>query len=112
MNIIAKLDYFEYALNCYALITREEDQLLFDGDDKTFKTESHTDPHVLMPEDSVNKGLYVAKIEDVNWQDGAYQISIFKRVGASPSPADDEKIGTGTIMIRNGMQAFSSQYNY
>ena len=108
MNVIIKFDYFDFSLNCYSLVTREEDQLLFDGDDNTFKAESHEDPYVLMPEDAVNKGIYAATIEDANWQDGVYQVSVFKQAGGTPVPANDTKIGTGNIYIRNGMQVFAN----
>ncbi len=107
MNVIIKLDYDEKDLNCYGLVVREEDQAMRDDDDGIFKATAPTDPYLLMPENDINAGSYEAIIEDANWQDGVYRVSVFKRIGGTPDPDADAKIGTGNIYIRNGVQVFA-----
>lgn len=100
-------DYTTINLTCYAILYDPVSGNYFDTTaEDLVAVASVTTPEIELTEDTINAGMYVAEV-DATLPDGAYMTSIWKQIGETPDQANDTKIGTGLVNIRNGQQVFS-----
>ena len=100
-------DYTTIDLTCYAILFDPVSGMYFDTTAETLVEVDDVDtPEIELTEDTINSGMYVAEV-DATLPDGAYMTSIWKQIGETPDQANDTKIGTGLVNIRNGQQVFS-----
>jgi len=95
-----RFDYYEKGLSLYCIVRKEINQYILDVTDGIFKS-SPINPYFTMTENAVVKGLYEFNENRTFWDYGNYHCTVFQKLGASPAPATDDKVGEGDIFIAN-----------
>ena len=95
-----RFDYYEKGLSLYCIVRKEINQYILDNTDGVFRL-SPADPYFAMTENAVVKGLYEVNENRTLWEDGNYHCTVFQKLGASPAPETDDKLGEGDIFITN-----------
>src|SRR3972149_6727847 len=91
-------DWNETGKTVYAIIRQRTDNYLLDDANGTFAS-APADPYLSLPENSTIKGRYEASESRVAWDNGLYDVAVYKQSGGSPSPVADTLIASGEMYI-------------
>ncbi|MCE5212107.1 MAG: hypothetical protein LLG40_11180 [Deltaproteobacteria bacterium] len=108
MANIKKITHFwnTTGLTLYCIIRRDADGYLLNDADGAFAS-GPADPYISLAEDAVIKGMYELSESRAAWDDGNYSIVVYRQTGASPAPASDIVIGSGSIEIRSDLEVIN-----
>lgn len=101
------LDHSETGKTVYCIISRNADGYLVNDSGGAFAS-APADPYISLAEHGTIKGRYSLSESRAAWNDGLYQVAIYKQAGGSPSPTADTIIGSGGICIVNDLEVDQS----
>lgn len=99
------LDWTVPGLTVYAIVRRENDKHLLNGEDGIFSS-SPAMPFLNLTEDAILKGRYEAEESRTVWNEGKYTAAIYRQSGGSPSPSTDTLIGSGEFAIKDDTEVY------
>ena len=91
-------DHGDTGATVYCIVRREATHEILDDTDGSFDV-TPVDPYLSLIEDDVIYGRYEISEDRIPWADGKYTVAVYEQSGGSPSPIDDNIIGSGELTI-------------